>query len=423
MTIELITGTPGAGKTTYAVAERLVAEVGREIHWEYQGQARSATRRLVVAGVRGLVVEHERIPHTLTGEVTSRKVIEYFNAVDQDDEPLHKRLPEDAPLEIPAELTIEGKKYAAGASLFNWWMWCRPGDLIVVDEIQYITPRGVLGRKPPPWIALLEIHRHYGVDFLIITQHPQLIDTVIRNLVGMHRHVRSVMGSPLCMIYAWDHASNTDRLSNATKSKFFRRAKHYRLFTSAAAHVAPPRVGRWVLWMLPLLIVLAWFLAQRVITKHDTRSAASASASPVASAPAQGAAFGGLSFGGMSTAPRSAQATDRTWPAYVAEPVKLQREPLDGRAVQWEGSYGEPGASLMVLFGLYIDGERVATVTLRDLNAMGYRWVDKGPCVGMLQFGQLERLVTCGKKPSREAPPPVTAAAAAVRAPASSPAA
>jgi hypothetical protein len=68
----------------------------------------------------------------------------------------------------------------------------------------------------------LEIHRHYGIDFLFITQHPQLLDTTIRALVGMHRHVRSVMGSPLCMVYVWDHASNPERFTQANKEKFIR---------------------------------------------------------------------------------------------------------------------------------------------------------------------------------------------------------
>ena len=405
MTIEIVTGTPGSGKTTFAIAERLRAEVGRSITYEAEGQVKTVTRRACVGGVNGLVVEHERLPHVLTKDGMSQRVVEYFNRVDADGEPVFKRLSGEPPLPVPAVVTIDGKEYRAGCSLFNWWMWCEPGDFIFYDEIQYEVPRGVLGRKPPPYIALLEVHRHYGVDMLFVTQHPQLLDTTIRNLVGMHRHIRSVMGSRMCVVYAWDHASNTDRLSNASKSSFLRKPEHYALFKSAAAHIAPPRVGRWVLWVVPLLILVAWFLAHRALSKHAAHEvpAPVAAAAVSAPAPSSGGGFFGLSSlsGGGSGPARSAQSTDRTWPAYVAEPIKLQREPLDGRAVQWEGSYGE-GTKLMVLFGLFVDGERVATLTLAQLNAMGYRWVDKGPCVGMLQFGQVERLVTCGRKPARE---------------------
>ena len=418
MTIELITGTPGSGKTTYAVGERIRAEVGRTITFEADGQVKSVTRRVCVAGIGGLLVDHERLPHTLTADGTSEKVIEYFNAVDADGEVVHKRLRGEPALDVPETITIAGKEYAAGCSLFNWWMWAQPGDLIVVDEVQYIVPRGTLGRKPPPYIALLEVHRHYGIDFIFITQHPQLLDTTIRNLVGMHRHVRSVMGSSLCMVYAWDHASNTERLSSANKSPFKRKPEHYALFKSAAAHVAPPRVGRWVLWVVPLLLCAAVLLALRLRERmHGDQP--QKSPAPVAVASAAGGSGSPLASLNAQPGAHSAQATERTWPAYVAEPVKLQREPLDGRAVQWEGSYGE-GTRLMVLFGLFVDGERVATVTLAQLNAMGYRWVDRGPCVGILQFGQVERLVTCGKKPTRA--PGESTQAVAVRPAASTPA-
>jgi zona occludens toxin len=137
----------------------------------------------------------------------------------------------------------------------NWWLWCKPGDLIVVDEAQFIAPRATLGRKPPYWIQALEIHRHYGVDFLVITQHPGLIDTTIRHLVGMHRHVRSVMGSPVCMVYEWDHAANPERFNLANKTTFVRRAKHYRLFHSSVAHVKPPTSGRSIFVVVPVLLL------------------------------------------------------------------------------------------------------------------------------------------------------------------------
>jgi|GEM_PF-2308944 len=412
MTIELITGTPGAGKTTYAVAERLNKEVGRVITFEADGAVKTVTRRLCVAGIGGLLVEHERLPHVLTNDGVSERVIDYFNRVDEDGEVVFKRLRGEPALEVPQVVEIQGKEYAAGCSLFNWWMWCEPGDLIMVDEVQYIVPRGTLGRKPPPYIALLEVHRHYGVDFLFVTQHPQLLDTTIRNLVGMHRHVRSVMGSSLCMVYAWDHASNTDRISTATKSQFLRREEHYVLFKSAAAHVAPPKVGRWALLAIPLLLLACWFLAHRLsASKAEPKPAAAAAATTSPPASPSAAPGGLMSLGGPA---RSAQAANRDWPTYVAEPVKSGREPLDGRAVQWEGSYVD-GGKVAMFFGLFVDHERVATLTLGQLNAMGYIWIDRGPCVGVLRFGQVERLVTCGKRarsdvPASQAPPAASGA-------------
>lgn len=240
--IELITGAPGAGKTTYAVAMRLAAEAKREISTE---SGVKVTRRIVSAGFRGMVIEHEKLPHKLTGETTGTSEVAKWNAIqpDKEDAPVHERLPGDPAQDVPA--IVE-----------NWWLWCKPGDLICVDEAQFVAPRGTLGRKPPVWIQKLEVHRHYGVDFLLVTQHPQLIDTTIRALVGLHRHIRPVMGSPICMVYTWDYASNPERYTMANKGTFRRKAAHYRLFHSSVAHVKPPTSGRWALAVVPVLLTI-----------------------------------------------------------------------------------------------------------------------------------------------------------------------
>lgn len=258
MTIELITGTPGAGKTTYAVAERVASEITRKLKTD---EGVEYTRRVLTAGVRGLVLEHERLPHKLTGEKVTDQDVEFWNAMASGDTPLYQRLAGDAVVDQVEELklvdgvpTPTGKTRPVSPMVQNWWLWCKPGDLIVVDEAQFLAPRGILGRKAPYWIQCLEIHRHYGVDFIIITQHPQLIDTTIRNLVGLHRHVRSVMGSAVCMTYVWDHASNPERASLASKKAWVRRAKHYKLFHSSVAHIKPPSAGRGALLAAFLLL-------------------------------------------------------------------------------------------------------------------------------------------------------------------------
>jgi zona occludens toxin (predicted ATPase) len=252
VTIELITGTPGAGKTTYAVATRLAVECKRQITLDTDTCLKLGlevgsvvTRRIIVAGIRGLNLEHERIPHLLTKDSTPNKEVETWNAMkaDASDEPVHGRLPDQPPVDVPAIMQ-------------NWWLWCKPGDMIVIDEAQFVMPRGSLGRKPPYWLQAMEIHRHYGVDFLIITQHPQLIDTTVRALVGLHRHIRSVMGSNVCMVYTWDHASNPERYSMASKASFVRKKKHFRLFHSSVAHVKPPSAGRWGLIVAPILLLV-----------------------------------------------------------------------------------------------------------------------------------------------------------------------
>ncbi|MCH8180600.1 MAG: hypothetical protein IIA02_12580 [Proteobacteria bacterium] len=279
MTIELITGTPGAGKTTYAVAERVATECVRELVMD---DGSKYTRRVLTAGVRGLILDHERLPHKLTGDKVTDQEVDFWNQMETGDSPVFQRLAGADPVDrVVDPATAESRDLRPLVQ--NWWLWCKPGDLIVVDEAQFLAPRGSLGRKPPYWIQCLEIHRHYGVDFLIITQHPQLIDTTIRNLVGLHRHVRSVMGSALCMTYTWDHASNPERTQLGNKKPWMRRAKHYRLFHSAVAHVAPPTSGRGGVLAALLLLVCFGVGIKMFFRKFDPP--ASDVASVAASAP------------------------------------------------------------------------------------------------------------------------------------------
>jgi zona occludens toxin (predicted ATPase) len=392
--IELITGSPGAGKTTFAVAVRLAAEAGREVVTE---DGDIVKRRVVVAGVKGLLIEHEVLPHRLTADEPSGEVVARYNAMRDDlpDTPVYQRLAGSASdRECPCLVQ-------------NWWLWCKPGDLIVVDEVQFMAPRGSLGKKPPYWIEAMAVHRHYGVDFLIITQHPQLIDAFIRNLVGMHRHVRSMLGSALCTVYVWDHASNPERFSLANKGFFWRRAKHYRLFKSSVAHVKPPTAGRGMLLMLPVLAIGIVLGVMRFKSRFMGEAGAAPAVATVASAPA-GSAPAGRPGEFQGTKPVT------KFPFYEAVPIVLDREPFSGRAVQLEGSY-KVGAVNYAVFGLLVDGERIATATLAQLVRMGYSWTDIGPCAGVLRFGTIERVVTCGKRsaPAEHRDAPMSAAAPA----------
>jgi hypothetical protein len=283
MTIELITGAPGAGKTTFAVASRLVAESKRTITLEERdqhGQPITVERRLCVAGIRGLVMDHERLPHKLTGDQVATAAVDEYNRMDphHEDRPVHQRLPGEPPQE-PSQCLVQ-----------NWWLWCRPGDLIVVDEAQFLAPRGTMGKKPPYWVQALEIHRHYGVDFIFITQHPGLIDAVIKALVGLHRHVRSVMGTSLCMVYVWDHASNPERFTLANKTQFLRRKEHFKLFHSSVAHLKPPSSGRSIVFVLPVLLAVFGFMGWKLYAKWRPGGTASVqAAAQAASGPSVGA--------------------------------------------------------------------------------------------------------------------------------------
>ena len=226
--IYLITGVPGSGKTLYAVST-LVQKLMAEKIQNKDGS--TLERRLVVDGIPGLL-----LPHVLMAERPSEGALSASNQKS------------DA---IPSD---------AGDGLWNWPSWVQPGDILVIDEVQrFWRPRG-MGTKPPLEIAALETHRHLGVDFVIITQNPMLIDQNVRRLVGRHQHVRRLFGMQRAIIYDWDACSmDVNRTKTATTTSFGYPKSAYKLYQSSVLHLKQRQ--KIPLWLIVPVLALVGGLA------------------------------------------------------------------------------------------------------------------------------------------------------------------
>lgn len=136
---------------------------------------------------------------------------------------------------IPHELPPE-----EGGGIQAWPDWAPDGALIVIDEAQRIfRPRGS-GSKVPPFVAALETHRHKGLDFIIITQHPNLIDQNVRRLVGRHIHLRATaLGR---WLYEWPECGEPDSRNSRAVSEQRRYKLPKQIFSqykSDSLHVKP----------------------------------------------------------------------------------------------------------------------------------------------------------------------------------------
>lgn len=192
--IYLVTGNPGSGKTLYTVS-KLIPDLLKEKPPQLDA------RRLVVDGIPDLAYDkHLMAPCK----------------------------PDDKGL-----LTCED-----GHGLNTWHEWCKPGDLLVIDEVQrYWRPRS-MGAKVPDYVANLETHRHKGVDFVLITQNPMLLDQNVRRLVGRHIHVRRVFGGSRSLLYDWDGCqADTTRVQSATKTLWSYPKSAFSLYKSSELHI------------------------------------------------------------------------------------------------------------------------------------------------------------------------------------------
>lgn len=202
--ITLITGAPGAGKTAMIV--HMLLE-----------RMRNNAGPAFVSGVPDLKLPHEPLP----------PVTQWTHRV------------------IDEETGVSRPEYSFP-----------PHSVLVVDEAQGVFRPRSASAAVPDHVAALETHRHTGVDLWLVTQHPGLMDTNVKRLVGRHIHLRSTwLGRQLL---EWSEAvSPNDRgtRSQATRSRYRLPKKVFGLYKSATAHIKP---SRRVPWQLPLLVVLVF---------------------------------------------------------------------------------------------------------------------------------------------------------------------
>lgn len=276
----------------------------------------------------------------------------------------------------------------------QWDTLADDGSAVVIDEVQRLWPPNRAGK--PSDIAALEVHRHKGLDFFIVTQHPKLLHQNVRALVGRHVHLRDV-GLLGRWWYEWPECSESIAWKSAPLSKRYKLPKKaFALYKSASLHIKPIRSFPRALLLLAVCLPVGGYLAWRVTDRIKSVAVPTIAAAPAASAPASapGAAPPVVARHETQSGGSVSQASIQ-WPVYDSSRSVADREPYAARALQLDGGYSVRGI-VVRYFGLLVGGQRVATVSLDQLVRMGYSWTEHGPCSGVLTFREKERPVTCG---------------------------
>lgn len=201
--ITLITGVPGSGKTLYAVSE-----LAKKIHKEYAG------RKIFTHGIPELALETSPIPegHTI-----------------QD---------------------------------LNVWL-SEPenhGSIVIIDEAQNVFPPRSSNSKAPEIVEWLHVHRHYGIDLILITQMPQRIDKQVRDLVGAHYHIhQNALG--MRVRFFWDYCANNPN-SESRNAQFFRHTldkKAFKLYKSSSLHTNMKKPRSKLRYIFPIAVICSFF--------------------------------------------------------------------------------------------------------------------------------------------------------------------
>lgn len=147
------------------------------------------------------------------------------------------------------------------------WFEVPQGAIVVIDEAQRIfRPRGA-GAQVPRHVSELETHRHQGIDLFIVTQHPMLVDTNVRRLVGRHFHVVRSFGLKRATVHEWNAVKEQCDKSreDSVRHEWSYPQDVFALYHSAEVHTHKARLPArvFVLGALPVLLAgLVWVVAK-----------------------------------------------------------------------------------------------------------------------------------------------------------------
>jgi zona occludens toxin len=213
----------------------------------------------------------------------------------------------------------------------DWHVWGQAGDLIVLDEVQRIWPPRNVATKRPKSVAMLETHRHFGVEFWLMTQHPKLVDADVRR--QMRRHLHMTAGWAGRKLYEWDTVSEDLKLSSARERPFKLPAGIFSLYKSADAHVVITRKKPLSFYAMIGAVILAVLLSIFVVYRIKSRL------HPAASEAATTAPAGGVASAEVGSAHAFPDFTPvipnvpESAPAY-AKLVKVQAVPFLAGCIQ-----------------------------------------------------------------------------------------
>lgn len=257
----LRTGLPGAGKTLNAI---------REIDIEHQPDPENPERRLHKDP------DHPDLPP---------RTIYYYGIPDLKADRLKSKWVE---FDTPEE-----------------WFKLPDGSVIVIDEAQRVFGNDGT-RARPEKVTRFETHRHQGLDIHLITQHPSLLSSPVRKLVGKHINFIRPYGREKGIFrheyeFCIDSPEKRANFKQAQEEKVSLDPTYFGVYKSSTVHTHKPTTPSYlkklplmiVLTLIPILGVAGLFYA--VIHQAQSEKEAAQKAAGLDSAPAAAGSVSGVS--------------------------------------------------------------------------------------------------------------------------------
>ena len=200
---------------------------------------------------------------------------------------------------------VEGGALASWKKVdFKDWQNEPDGTIFLIDECHNDLPLRPSSAPVPDPVKMLAEHRRRGMDFYLVTQHPQNIDTFVRRLIGSpgwHRHLKRTFGADLVSVLEWSAVNPNCEKSGAgnsgtvTMQAFPKEV--YGWYKSASLHTGKTRIPKKVYFAVAAAILgpLLLYLGVRSVYQNTTKRAVSVQPSGVVAGSGGGAGPGGVS--------------------------------------------------------------------------------------------------------------------------------
>lgn len=174
-----------------------------------------------------------------------------------------------------AELKLPTQPIPDGETMETWHLWAPPGSVLVIDEAQRIFRPRPSGAKVPDFVQELETHRHKGIDFFILTQHPRLLDINLRSLIGEHRNIsRTLLGFK--RLSYWQRCANPESradIAEAKQSIFTPKKSVFGMYKSAEEHTVVKGKLSSYIYIFPVAVGAVVYFSYSLKSSYERKTA------------------------------------------------------------------------------------------------------------------------------------------------------
>lgn len=192
----LITGRPGNGKTLLATDKYILQELEEQVK---------------------KIAKGERTFDYLVGE----EVIQDSTNITNDEKSvLKKQVYRSLDVERPIYSDINGLNITNVRPIpddnYDYRQFPK-GSIIIYDEAQRRDSFKASRTQPDDIVTSLQTHRHHGYDIIFITQSPSFLNKYVKDLIGHHVHLKSLVKGRSSVGYEWSECQDNPSSETAKR--------------------------------------------------------------------------------------------------------------------------------------------------------------------------------------------------------------